>query len=126
MTEIPRISEAEWLIMEVIWDQQPITAHQILAALAGKTEWKLNTLKTLLNRLVKKNALHFTPRGKQFHYSAMVAREECLGEESVSFLDRFFGGSLTPMLAHFVEKRGLSGKEAEALRSLLDEKQDDQ
>jgi len=119
MQNDPHISEAEWQVMKVIWSRSQSSAQDVIEALAGSTSWSSSTVKTLLNRLVKKKALKFEKEGKIYRYSAGVSEEECQRVEAESFLQRVFDGSLTPMLAHFVNKRGLSPAEVEELRRLL-------
>jgi BlaI family penicillinase repressor len=119
MSEPPHISEAEWEVMKICWSKSSITAQEVVDALAVKHEWHPKTVKTLLNRLVKKSALGYKKAGRAYLYTPLVAEKDCVTAESKSFLDRVFGGSLQPMLAHFVESRKLSPKEIAELKSLL-------
>lgn len=114
-----RISEAEWQVMKVVWRKPRSGAQEIIEELAESTSWTSATIKTLLNRLVKKQALGFERDGKSYLYFAKIAEEECRGAEAETFLDRVFNGSLAPMLAHFVNNRRLSKKEIEELEHLL-------
>ena len=118
----PRISEAEWEIMKICWGKPLVTAQEIIETLAAKDEWHPKTVKTLLNRLVKKRALGFKKAGRAYLYQPLVAENDCVTAESQSFLDRVFGGSLQPMLAHLVENRRLSPKEIAELKNLLNRK----
>jgi BlaI family penicillinase repressor len=120
-----RISEAEWQIMKIVWRRPGAAAQDIIEALSEVTDWSPATVKTLLNRLVKKKALDFEKRGKSYLYSARIAEEDCRGAAAESFLDRVFNGSLAPMVAHFVKSGALSKKEIEELENLL-RKGDDQ
>jgi len=112
-----KISEAEWKVMQVIWHRHPIAAADILAELSGEVPWKDKTVKTLINRLVNKGVLGFEKQGKAYLYHPLVSRAESVGRETRGFLDRVFGGSLKPMLAHFVDQEELS---KEDLRELID------
>lgn len=114
-----RISEAEWQVMKVVWRKPRSGAQEIIEVLSESTSWTSATIKTLLNRLVKKQALGFEKDGKSYLYFARIAEEECRGVEAETFLDRVFNGSLAPMLAHFVNNRRLSKKEIEELEHLL-------
>lgn len=116
----PAITEAEWLVMKALWAAAPRTASDLVADLSGPTGWKPQTIKTLIARLVDKNAVKFVPRGREYLYSPAVAEAEAIRAESGSFLRRFFGGAVAPMLAHFVEEHPLSADEAARLRALLD------
>ena len=122
MKNTPRITEAEWEIMKVCWSGSPRSAQEIIDALATPSSRHPKTVKTLLNRLVKKGALGFKKDGRAYLYTPLVAEKECVAAESNSFLDRVFGGSLKPMLAHFVENGELSPAEIAELKSLLRER----
>ena len=124
MPKIPRISEVEWEIMRVVWERSPISASEIIDALvAADASWHPKTAKTLLNRLVKKGALGFSKEGRLYLYRPLAAEKDCVDVASASFLDRVFGGSLEPMLAHFVEHRKLSRRQIEELKRLLSGKE---
>ena len=77
-------------------------------------------MRTLLARLVRKKALDYEAKGRTYVYSPRVSEPECVATASESFLDRVFGGSLRPMLAHFVEKRKLTREDLEELGALLE------
>jgi BlaI family transcriptional regulator, penicillinase repressor len=120
MRKTPRISETEWEVMEVVWSQAPCSAGEIIEALTRKdASWHPRTAKAFLNRLVKKKALGFSKEGRAYVYRPLVRREECVDAVSESFLGRVFGGSLRPMLAHFVERDKLSQDDIRELRRLL-------
>jgi len=121
MKNAPRISDTEWEIMRIIWGRYPLTASEVVERLAANDpSWHPKTVRTLLARLVRKKALDYQTNGRTYVYSPLVSEEECVATASESFLDRVFGGSLQPMLTHFVERRKLSREELEKLRRLLD------
>ena len=123
MKIVPRISETEWEVMKVLWAKAPLTAGEIIDALAIRdATWHPKTVKTLLNRLVKKKALGFRKEGRAYLYRPLVKEVDCVRAVSDSFLERVFGGSLKPMLAHFVEERKLSAAEIRELKRLLEGK----
>jgi len=120
MKKTPRISETEWEVMNIVWSQAPCSAGEIIAALQRRdASWHPRTVKAYLNRLVGKGILGFKKEGRAYLYRPLVQREECVDSASDSFLERFFGGSLKPMLAHFVEREKLSADEIRELRRLL-------
>ena len=120
MKKLPRISETEWEVMEVVWNQGPCPAGQIFEALSRRDpSWHPKTVKAFLSRLVGKKALAFRKEGRAYLYRALVAQKDCLDAASHSFLGRVFGGSLKPMLAHFVENKKLTGDEIAELRRIL-------
>ena len=118
---VPRISETEWEVMRAIWSRHPASASEIIDRLL-KTDpsWHPKTAKTLLTRLVRKGALGFVVQGRIYLYQPLVGEQECIAVESSTFLERVFGGALKPMLAHFVEAHGLTQKDLDELKHLLD------
>src|SRR5215212_1651870 len=126
MPTSPNISEAEWEVRRVIWDggdKNPLTAQQVVDALASRRDWSVRTIKTLLNRLVKKNALGFEEEGKRYRYWPKVTQEQCVRLESRSFLSRVFGGQAAPMLNYFVTHAKLSADEIAQLKKILSKKE---
>jgi BlaI family penicillinase repressor len=120
MKSFPRISGAEWEVMKAVWQGSPCTADEIIARLVQTDpEWHPKTTRTFLNRLVKKRVLSFEKEGRAYLYKPFVTEGECIDAASQSFLERVFGGSLKPMLAHFIEQKKLSPKEIRELRDIL-------
>ncbi|KJR44833.1 Beta-lactamase repressor BlaI [Desulfosporosinus sp. I2] len=125
MPEIPNISDAEWEVMKICWlKSAPCTANEVIKALEQSTDWKPNTIKTLIGRLVKKGALAYQEDGRVYLYKPLVTEEECVKVESKSFLTRVFGGALKPMLVTFLKEEKLSQDEIEELKQLLEERKD--
>ena len=106
--------------MEVLWRcPGPMTASDVVAALERSTDWNPRTIKTLLNRLVKKGATAFQADGKRYLYRPKVSRDDCVRVQSRSFLSRVFGGATGAALLHFVEEHDLSPAEIEQLKRVL-------
>ena len=122
MTKIPKISEAEWQVMEVLWACSPRTAHDIVKILSDKTLWKPKTIKTLISRLLQKEAIGFEKEGRQYHYFPRLSRQKCIQAETKSFLARVYGGGLKPLLAAFLEEEKLTQQEILELKRILDAK----
>jgi len=124
MQDVPRISDAEWEVMKLVWaSPSPIGAAEMIEALGEKTGWKPKTIKSLISRLLKKQALHYEQDGRAYRYYALITEAESVRAESQSFLARVFGGSLTPMLAHFMEDKQLTTQEIEELKRILEKKE---
>jgi BlaI family penicillinase repressor len=120
MKHVPRISETEWEVMKVVWAKGPCSAGQIVEELVREdATWHPKTVKAFLNRLVRKGALAFHKEGRAYLYRAAVKEADCVDAASESFLERVFGGSFRPMLAHFVERKKLSEEDIRQLRRLL-------
>jgi BlaI family transcriptional regulator, penicillinase repressor len=122
MGESPRISEAEWRVMKVFWAKAPQTANDVVDALEKTSDWSPKTVKTLINRLVKKGALGFTKEGRTYQYFPEAKEAACVRAESRSFLRRVYGGAIKPMLATFIEHEDLTPDDIAELKRLLDKK----
>lgn len=122
MENKPRISDAEWQVMKVLWAKSPITANEIVDQLSDATSWKPKTIRTLINRLVTKKAIAFDKQGRQYHYYPLLAEAASVRAETQSFISRIRTSALKPMLAAFLEDENLSKEEIEELKTILDEK----
>ena len=101
--------------------QAPCSAGQIIERLTrADATWHPKTVKAFINRLVKKGVLGFRKEGRAYLYRPLAREGECVDAASESFLERVFGGSLKPMLAHFVERKKLSAAEVKELKDLLE------
>jgi BlaI family penicillinase repressor len=118
-----RISDSEWRVMSLVWDKTPVAAGDIVEALSKPAGWHPRTIRTMLDRLVKKRALKATPDGKRYLYEPLVSMEDCVRRESRSFLQRVFGGEPAPMLLHLVRESKLSPHEIKELKRLLTQKE---
>lgn len=123
MKPIAKISDAEWDVMTVLWNRSPLPASDVVDQLQSKRHWRLRTVRTLLDRLVKKRVLSAAMEGKRYLYRPLVDMEDCVRMESQSFLDRVFGGEPAPMLIHLVRNSRLSSSEIAELKRLLSEKE---
>lgn len=121
-----RISEAEVVVMEVLWEAHPLASEDVMARLAGRNDWAEATIKTLLNRLLNKGAISAAKEGRRYLYAPLVQRDAWLLEESSSLLERLFDGRVAPLVAHFSQHRKLSRDDVAELRRLLEELDDDQ
>jgi BlaI family penicillinase repressor len=122
MKKIPKISEAEWEVMRVLWIESPLTANKIVEKLTATTHWKATTIRTLINRLVEKNVVGYEKKGREYHYHPLLAETECVRAESHSFLRRVYRGALNPILSAFIENEELSPEDIEALERILQKK----
>ena len=122
MATLPQISEAEYEVMKIVWKYAPINTNEITEKLLKTTSWSPKTIQTLIKRLVNKGALTYEKQGRIFVYTSTVKENEYIGQESRSFLKRFYGGDITAMLSSYIENDRLSDSEIEHLRSLLSRK----
>ncbi len=114
-----RISDAEHAVMEVLWRRAPLTAIEVSDALADDRDWSLQTVKTLLGRLLAKNVIAHEEDGRRYLYRPLVEREAYVAGESQRLVDRLFGGKVTPLVAHLAETQSLSDKDIAEIEALL-------
>lgn len=119
MGKLPQISEAEYEVMKIVWKYAPISTNDITEKLLKTTEWSPKTIQTLIKRLVSKGALTYEKQSRMFVYTPLVKENEYIGQESNSFLKRFYNGDITAMLSAYIKDDKLSEAEIDQLRSLL-------
>src|SRR6185369_12821615 len=117
----PDITESEWKVMKLLWTKSPQPAYDLITALAENEEWHQNTVKTLLSRLLKKKAIGARKYKNLYLYHPLVSQDDCVRVETQTFLQRIFGGSVKPLLVHFLKHEKLSGAEIEELKRILNE-----
>jgi predicted transcriptional regulator len=120
-----QISEAESAVMDVLWRKHPLAAEDVIAMLAASRDWQEATVKTLLNRLLRKGAIRAEKDGRRYFYSPVLERDDWVLGESETLLDRLFGGRVAPLVAHFSAHRKLGRKDIAELRRLLEELDDE-
>jgi len=116
-----RISEAEHAVMEALWLRSPQSAAEVCATLCDQRGWSMPTVKTLLARLVTKNAVTTEPDGRRFLYTPSIERSAYVGGESRRLVDRLFGGRAAPLFAHLAEAEALTQDDIAEIERLLKE-----
>jgi len=116
-----KISQAELRVMEVLWVDSPLPASDIANVLAAQKNWNIKTIKTLLSRLVDKQALSTTKDGRRYLYMPLISRESYAARAARTLSDRLFGGRAAPLVAHLAEGGGLSDEDIAELEILLAE-----
>ncbi|MGH4138839.1 BlaI/MecI/CopY family transcriptional regulator [Clostridium sp.] len=125
MINASKISNSEWEVMKCVWGNDNCTANEIVYALSKNTNWKANTIRTLINRLVKKEILGYTidkKDKKTYYYFPLLSENECIKAASESFINRVFNGSLNGMIANFLNESKLSDAEIKELKNILEKK----
>jgi BlaI family transcriptional regulator, penicillinase repressor len=117
----PRISAAESLVMQALWTHGPMGAEELLAQVGQAQGWGESTLRTLIHRLGRKEALRAERRGGRTAYVPLLSREAYVTAESQGLLDRLFGGQLAALVAHFTREAALSPAELARLKRLVAE-----
>jgi len=117
-----QISDAEWDVMETIWDAGAGTAADVIRSLRETHDWNHSTIRTLLARLVEKGALAYDVAGARYVYRPAVSRERCVRQKGRSFVEQVFGGNVGALLLHFVADASLDRDQIEQLREQLAQK----
>lgn len=115
-----RISEAESQIMDVLWSKGPQGADEIAVEIGIEAGWSEATIRTLINRLIKKEAIRPERHGRRATYHPLVTRDDYISVESETFLNRMFEGRLAPLVAHFSDKGKLTDEEVRMLRGIVE------
>src|SRR5437868_14279682 len=115
MPQSSAISQAEWDVIKVLWENGPLTAGQVVEALSGANNWRPRTIKTLLARLVKKGAVRCDAQDRRYLYRAVLTRQSATRREARSFLTRVFDGALAPAMITFLKDSDLSPQDARQL-----------
>ncbi len=120
-----KISDAEFEVLDVLWEDYPATSNALVERLNRKKVWHDKTVKTLLSRLVKKQAIDYKKEKRQYQYYPLIAREEYTQQETTSFVSRLFKGKVAPMVAGFSSQNALSKDDVKELKALLEQWEQD-
>ena len=114
-----RASDSEMQVLAALWDKAPQTAADLTQRVGKLNGWTHATVKTLLARLVQKGAVTAEADGRRYLYSPAVERADAVGEESQRFVDRLFGGRVSPLIAHLAQREALSDTDIAEIEALL-------
>lgn len=114
------MTEAEWSIIEVVWEEQPCAAGTVQEALAESKDWSYATVKLTMDRMVKKGFLEVKKIRNLQLFSAAIDKAEARHSELQGMLRRAFDGALAPMMQFLVDHEGISPEDAKILRELAD------
>lgn len=113
------ISNAELCVMQILWQQQPLSANEVVTALGNAKDWHEKTVKTLLNRLVSKGALGFDKDGRAYLYYPLVTEQDYQLQQSRTFVERLFAGRVAPLVAGFASQNKLNADDVQQLKQLI-------
>lgn len=113
------ISNAEFEVLEALWQCYPATANEIIERLNQSKQWHDKTVKTLLNRLVKKEAISFEKEQRCYIYSPLLEREAYTQSESQSLIERMFSGRVSPLIAGFAKSKNLKKDDIDELKQII-------
>lgn len=116
-----RIGEAEYAVMEVLWDAAPLTAAEVAKRVPATRSWSITTVKTMLGRLLAKGVLAHEEQGRRYLYRPAVSRDEHASQESARLIDRLFSGKVSPLVTHLAERDRLAPEDIAEIEALLKE-----
>ena len=120
-----KITDAEFRVMDALWRGQPLSAEDLVTEVRGQTTWGAATVKTLVNRLLKKGAIRSERVDGRHRYRAALEKDAFALAESEDLLDRLFGGQIAPLVAQFAHSRPLSAQDRQRLRAIIDQLDDE-
>lgn len=115
-----KVSSAEFKILEILWINSPLTGSQIVDALSTKESWHPRTIKSLINRLLKKKIISHKVEGNHYLYYPLLKQNEYLKKTSRNFIQRLFGGKISPLVAHFAKHEKISKEDIQELKNILE------
>jgi BlaI family penicillinase repressor len=116
-----RLSDAEWTVMQAVWNRAPASARDVLDDVGEETGWAYTTVKTLLARLVEKGALSEGRQANVNIYEPRITRDEARGSALRSLLDRAFDGTFGSLFQHLIKEERLSARDVRTLERMLQE-----
>lgn len=122
MNKLPQISEAEFEVMEVIWEKEPVSTNEIVNAVIENHNWNMRTIHTLISRLDKKGAISHKKDGRTYIYSSIVEKKDYVKSKSKSFIEKFYDGAANKMVLNFIENNMLSQEDIQELKNILNKK----
>lgn len=114
------LTNAEWKVMEQLWETSPRTITQMVSALKESTGWSKSTVIKLLERMEAKDAVYYREGGRARLYYPAIPREEAALQETETFLQKVFGGEVSRMVNTMAERQVLTQKEIDELYAVLE------
>lgn len=115
------LTNSEWYVLDSLWERSPMTVMELVSALHEKVGWAKSTTITTLRRMEDKGLLHCQVEGRTRHYTPAVERQSAARQETRSFLDRVYQGSVGLMVSAMAQEKTLSQEEIDALYAILKE-----
>ena len=115
------LTPAEWSVMECLWERSPLTGREVAEQMHERCGWSRSTTLTLLSRMEKKGALRAEAEGNKRQFHPLICREDAALQETESFIDRIYNGSLSLMVSAMTRKQSLPQKEIDELYAILKE-----
>ncbi len=119
------LSNAEWRLMDFLWDNNPASIADMVRYFDGITNWDRHVVIMMLRRMEAKGAVAWEMVGRAKHYYPVIEREQSCVQETNDFLNRVYKGSLGLMLTTMVKQEKFKKEELEELRRILNEGEQD-
>jgi BlaI family penicillinase repressor len=116
------LTEAEWEIIQVVWEHEPCAAPEVQEELVARKKWTYSTVKTLMDRMVAKGLLTTERIRNLILYRTAISQQDAQRGELLRTVKRAFGGAFTPMMQFMLESDALSQKELDELQSMIQKK----
>jgi len=116
------LTEAEWDIIEVVWEHEPCAAPTVQEELVARKQWTYSTVKTLMDRMVVKGLLTTQRIRNLILYRSAISQKDAQRGELLRTVKRAFGGAFTPMMQFMLEDNTLSRQELEDLEEMIRKK----
>jgi BlaI family transcriptional regulator, penicillinase repressor len=124
LKSLPNITEAEWIIIKILWENQSLTSLEIIEILKTNSTWSPTTVQTLISRLVKKGAVGVSKESKSYKYYPIVKEEQYRKEETRTLIDKIYNGSIKLFIKGFINDADLTNEDIEELKKMLNDKQE--
>jgi BlaI family penicillinase repressor len=115
------LSDGEWKLMNLLWEESPRTIAQLVSALKNGTGWTKGTVFMMLSRLSDKGAIRFETGGRSKLFYPVLEKKDAASYETESFLGKVFGGSVGLMMASMAGQKALTREDIDELYTILHE-----
>ncbi|WP_372367920.1 BlaI/MecI/CopY family transcriptional regulator [Candidatus Uabimicrobium sp. HlEnr_7] len=118
--KIDELSKNEWVVMKVCWKKKQVTARNVYEATLKQKKWEYQTVKTMLDRLIKKGYLQREKFGPVYIYSPVISQKQSVRQAVESFVGMALDNTIIPIVAHFVDRQKLTQDEVKSLKKLIE------
>ena len=114
-----KLTASEWSVLDSLWQENPQTVMQLVSNLGRTVGWAKSTTITTLRRMEEKGLVNCETIGKGKSYTPAVEQEQAEIQETRSFLDRVYRGSVGLMMSAMAQRQELSPEDIAELRDIL-------
>lgn len=126
MDRIPNITESELKIMNILWEEYPLTSNEIIDKLDGYNDWSCTTIRTFISRLVNKSAIRIDITKKDYLYYPNISHKNFLKKQNKSFLNTVYNGSCDLLFKYLIEDDSITDEELDKFEKIIEKKKDHQ